>query len=101
MTRPALIPGIVASVFLLYALGSQPYGYYNFMRWIVTIAAVVVSFLAAKNEQKGWLWFSVPTALLFNPISPNYMSKDEWVIYDVLAAAGSIWAGLQISKQNE
>ena len=62
--------------FLLFALGSHPYGYYQFLRWLVT----------GIQKKNGWAWAYGVTAVLYNPIWPFYLDKDTWGFIDVAAA---------------
>lgn len=79
---------VVPAALLLTALFPLPYGYYNFLRLVVTIWA---AFFAWKEFKGGadvsiWAVGFVLTAILFNPIAPVHLKKDFWAIIDVAAA---------------
>lgn len=99
--RPALAPAVVAAILLLIALAPLPLGYYTFMRWAVTVAAIAMCALAHKGNQGGWLFLLIPIAILFNPISPVYMTRAYWAPFDVIAAAALLLAGARITKRSE
>lgn len=99
--RPALAPAAVAAVLLLIALATLPLGYYTFMRWGVTIAAIAMCTMAYKGNQSAWLFVLIPIAILFNPISPVYMRRQAWAPFDVIAAMVLLLAGSLITKPAE
>ncbi|KKU91386.1 MAG: hypothetical protein UY22_C0043G0007 [Candidatus Amesbacteria bacterium GW2011_GWC1_48_10] len=72
--------------FLLFALGSHPYGYYQFLRWLVTGITVFIAYKAYEQKKNGWAWAYGVTAVLYNPIWPFYLDKDTWGFIDVAAA---------------
>lgn len=65
-----------------------PYGYYTFLRIIVTFAAVWLTFVQydSAKTMTGWAWVFVCMAALFNPFVPVYLSKTVWVVFDLIAA---------------
>jgi hypothetical protein len=82
-SRPHLIPALAAAVLLLVALGEHPYGFYTFLRWAVTVAALVVAWESAAQ----WAtWVFVGIAILFNPIAPVYLDRETWRPIDVARA---------------
>ena len=86
MIRPHAIPAVAAAILLLVGLGHHPYGYYTFLRWAVTIAAVVVAAVSWKSTSQWVTWPFVAIAVLFNPLAPVYMSRHSWRPIDVIAA---------------
>lgn len=85
-SRPFLVLGVIASVVLLGALGSWPYGYYRFLRWVVCIAAVVMAFGAYARRMLWAVWLLGFIALLFNPLAPVHLTRDVWRPIDVATA---------------
>lgn len=101
MRRPHLIPAIAAAVLLIVALGEHPYGYYTFLRWAVTIAAVVVAWVAWNTASKEWVtWPFVGIAILFNPLAPVYLSRDTWRPIDIGCAVAFL-ASLALGTSGE
>ena len=72
---------------LLAAMGRWPYGYYQFMRWVVCVAAVFVAYKGWTFKQTWAVWAFGFVAVLFNPIVPFHIQRDTWQVIDFLAAA--------------
>ena len=96
--RPHAIPAIAAVVLLLVALGQHPYGYYTFMRWVVTIAAVVVASVGWHSIVQWTTWPFVGIAMLFNPLVPVYLDRATWRPIDVICAV-SFAASLALARR--
>ena len=80
-----IVAGI--SVFmLLLAIPKLPYGYYILLRWVVTISALFSGWVAYDFEDKFWVFVMGGIAILFNPIIPVYLTKDIWVVIDIVVA---------------
>jgi len=79
-------PAIVSIIFLLLSFASWPYGYYTFMKFVVTGSVVYYAYyLYQIKKQNFWFWSSVATAILFNPIIPIYLrNKTLWSFIDVI-----------------
>ena len=73
---------------LLAALASWPYGYYTFLRLVVTACAIALVVVEYQRTDK----FSVSSitligiALLFNPLIPVHIKRDLWALIDVACA---------------
>lgn len=82
------IASVVAILILLLAIpeGIWPYGYYVFLRWVVTGVAIFILWIAYNLKRQGWLWLMITVAILFNPIIPIHLSKEMWVIIDFTIA---------------
>ena len=82
------IASAISVVLLLLAIPAiWPYGYYVFLRWVVTASAVFLIWIAHKLKKQRWLGLMVVTAILFNPIIPIYLTKEIWVVIDLITAA--------------
>ncbi len=77
---------ITAAILLLWALADNPYSYYQFLRWAITIIGAYTAYLAYNKKQNIWIWIFVIIAILFNPLAPFYLSKDTWQLFDFIAA---------------
>jgi len=77
---------ILAILFLLGALGDNPYGYYQFLRWLILGIGAYSAYLSYNNEEKIWTWIFGITAVLFNPIIPFALQKEVWQVIDVIVA---------------
>jgi len=82
-------PAIIAAVMLLLTFFSWPYGYYNFLRIIITGVAIYYAYYLYKiiKEQDFWFWSLVVIVILFNPIFPIYLgNKSVWGVIDTIVA---------------
>lgn len=77
----------IAGIMLLLAIPSiWPYGYFQFLRWVVMGAAGFNAYIASQLNKTKWLWTMVIMAILFNPIVPTHLSKGTWAFLDLVAA---------------
>jgi hypothetical protein len=94
--RPS--PGLaIAAVLVLIATLRLSYGYYVFLRWVVC-ATCIYGAGAAAQEDHAWAWILTAVALLFNPIVPVRMRREEWFVFDVLAAGVLLAGGVALRK---
>lgn len=87
----AIIGFILSGLYLL-GTADMDYSYYQFVRVISFIVIPIFLYVFCKIEKiddsldryiyipSGIVW------LLFNPIFPFYMSKENWIIFDVICA---------------
>jgi hypothetical protein len=99
-SRPHAIPALAAAALLVIALGEHPYGYYTFLRWSVTIAALVVAWVAWHSPAQIATWLFIGIAVLFNPIAPVYLTRETWRAIDV-ATAVCFLASLGVKRRPE
>ena len=79
----------IPALLLVLALLPLPYGYYTFLRLVVTIAAAIAAFLVYQQASLNRSWaiaFGI-IAVLFNPIFPVYLDREVWAVIDLFAAA--------------
>jgi len=77
---------ICVAFLLVLALADWPYGYYQFLRLAVFIAAGLSSWRSWKEGRPFWAVVLASLALLFNPFQPIHFRRDEWAWIDALAA---------------
>ena len=77
---------IVPAGLLMLAVLPLPYAYYEFLRVTVTGAAAYVAVRMVKLDRHNIAVLFGLIALLFNPIAPVYLSKQVWIIFDLMAA---------------
>lgn len=75
---------LIASAMLFLAVANLPYGYYRFLRIVITLIAGVSAYNSYKKENYILFIAFLGIAILFNPIFPIYLSKDIWVPIDVI-----------------
>lgn len=77
---------ILAILFLLGALADNPYGYYQFLRWLILGVGGYSVYLAYNSRRKVWTGIFGVIVLLFNPIIPFYLSRNNWQPIDIIVA---------------
>lgn len=78
---------ILAGIMLLLAIPAiWPYGYFQILRWVVTIVALFTVYLAYKAKKNEWVVVMIIIAILFNPIAPIFLQKQTWVIFDFITS---------------
>jgi len=88
-TKFIISPAIITSVLLLLSFFNWPYGYYTFLRVIVTVISIYYAYFLYYQLKKLdlWFWGLTIVAILFNPILPIYIGdKSIWGIIDVIVA---------------
>ena len=77
-----------------------PYAYYESLRIVVTIVAVMGAYRAHQQDLQQWTWIMVAIAILFNPVVPIHLSKETWVIPDIIAAVFMFAAAAALTKEH-
>lgn len=91
---------IVCGVLLLIAIPNWlPYGFYILLRWIVCAMSIYVAYGFSKSKLKGWMLIFGAIAFLFNPIFPIYLSKNIWILIDLIAAILFFISAYSVKKQ--
>lgn len=99
--KPTLAPwlGAAGAGLSLIALGNLPYGYYTFLRVAITGIAILLSVMAYRALDFGWLWALIPIAILWNPAIPIHLERTTWAGLNVAAAALLGFAGYYLSRR--
>jgi len=93
-----MTPVIVAILLLVVAQGDNPYGYYTFLRFAITLIAAYLTYRAYKNDEDGEMFLAFAwMVLVYNPIIPLWSSKDTWNTIDGLTAIYLFVSGLILS----
>lgn len=72
---------------LLLAIPSiWPYGYYQLLRWVVSIIGISNAYQTYKLNSKGWGITMIVVVILFNPIAPLTFSKGTLILFDLITA---------------
>ena len=88
---------IISSVMLFLAVIRLPYGYYQFLRLIITISAglgLYVIHIQSKYQFTEVLFLIV--FLLFNPIFPIHLSRSIWGPIDISVGLFFLWSGYKL-----
>ena len=74
------------AVFLFIAIFGLPYGYYTFLRLLVTGVSLYAAFWVLEERSINF-WIILFIGLLFNPLIPIHLSKDIWVIINIITGS--------------
>ena len=81
---------LILAAMMLLCLAPMPYGYFQLVRFLATLAFGVMAF-RYYQERKEWLAYSCGTlALLFQPFYKIALGRTVWNIVDVIVAVGLI-----------
>jgi hypothetical protein len=75
---------ILTTAILFIALLELPYGFYTFLRIVVTIVAILSAITSFRNNINGWGIIFILVGILFNPIIPIYLDKGIWMPIDIV-----------------
>ena len=79
---------LIPTFLLIVALFKLPYGYYQFLRIAIAIAAIYIIIFEYKLKDKITLWSIVflLITILFNPLIPIQLDKESWKIINIITA---------------
>lgn len=83
---------LVTGIASLLAIADLPYGYYEFLRWLITIAGIALAIQASSNDAKAWLLLAIPAIVLWNPFFGATMAKSSWLLFNLSAGVAFIVA---------
>jgi len=76
----------VPAVLCFIAIFSLPYGYYTFMRLVVTGLSVYAAFNHSNKDQTQF-WMLLGVAVLYNPLIPIHLSRDTWMPINIITGS--------------
>jgi intracellular septation protein A len=79
-------PLVIATLLLLIATATMPYGYYQFLRIAITIAAGITAYNLFEKKQNNWLIAFVLIMILYNPIIVIHLDKAIWKPINIVTA---------------
>jgi hypothetical protein len=84
MKAKALV--LIASALCFIALADGlPYGYFTLLRFVVCAVSLYVAYkLNDVKEGSWWVWGFGLLAVLFNPIIPIYLTREQWQPIDLV-----------------
>jgi hypothetical protein len=69
---------------LLIAIADLSYGYYKFLRIVISIIAGLNTFVELDSENKKLFFFFLAVLILFNPIIPIHLDKNTWTPINII-----------------
>ena len=94
-----IIPGVLL---IIAPIISFPYGFYTFLRLVVTIAAIIVVVSSLKNKGGAnniSIIFGLIT-ILYNPLIPIHLSREIWMPINFITSGIYFFYLLKIKKIN-
>lgn len=92
------ISGIISIIFLLGTfIPDLPYGYFEFLRWAVTLTAIFYTYQAYNLNKTGIVITGVLVAILFNPWASIHLDRSNWLVLDLITA---LVIGIMMKKLN-
>jgi len=64
----------------------ETYGYYIFLRWVLTFTAGFLAWISYNLKKSFWLFLMAIIAILFNPFVPITLNKETWVPINFIVA---------------
>lgn len=94
--HPATVPAAIGAVLMLYATLSMPYDYYVILRWAALVMAIWVWTVASSQHRTLWVVAMLAIAVLFNPIVPFTMPRQNWAGLNFISFALFWAAGVKL-----
>jgi hypothetical protein len=94
----SLLARILLMIVIFIGILNQPYSYYQFLRIFVFIISIILTIHGFRKVNKtGFEYLYIGLAILFNPIFPIYLTKEVWVIFDIISVI-SLGISLALDK---
>jgi hypothetical protein len=75
-----------AAFILVVGSFSLPYGYYVFLRLVVTCVFIWAAVVAHGKDKTSLMWVCIGLVMLFNPIFKVHLTNNVWGFIDILSA---------------
>jgi len=99
--RTALAPAILAAIVLLAGTALLGTDGFTFIRFGVSILALIVAVFSWQARQWWWLPIFAAVAIVWNPVLPLALEGDLWLGLQYVAAIAFIAAGVLVKIRNE
>jgi hypothetical protein len=76
---------LLLALLLLLCLADMPYGYYQFVRFVASIAFGYFAF-GEQEKQTKWALFYIGLAILFQPFIKISLGRVLWNVVDIIVA---------------
>lgn len=98
---PFMVPAIAGSALSFLSLAYMPYGYYQFSRFAITAMAVWVISTCATRQLVWWSVAFTSIAVLYNPLIPIHLDREDWVIFNLAAGVLFIIVGCVVKDSTQ
>jgi hypothetical protein len=93
--RTALAPGILGAIVLIAGLALVGGEWYLYVRYAVSILALILCVFAGQAKQWWWLAGLIPIAVVWNPVWP--ISMDELVLRGLHIAGAVLFIAVAVN----
>jgi len=98
--RTALAPGLLGAIACLAGVAAIGGDIFTLIRYLVAILALIVAVFAWQAKKWWWLIGLVPMAILWNPILPITLDRNEWLGAHYIASLVFIGTAFFIRVRN-
>ena len=93
MSKYRVIQIVLVAMLLLALVPSNPYGYYQLLRWACMAG---LGYLAVESRRTpGWAWVFGALAVLYNPFVPFALGRHLWEAANVATIVVLVIAALR------
>lgn len=92
--RPGLPPAILGALCLLVALAIIGTDYYLYVRYVVSVLALIFAVISVQYRQWWWALPVLPLAVLWNPAWPLSFPDQTWQLLIFLGSAVFLVVGI-------
>lgn len=93
--------GILGAGLLALALLDMPYGYFQFLRWLMMIIGLSIAFNQIAQRHRWLFFFGLAVAALFNPFFKVPFGREEWWWIDLVLAGAFLLIGLTVRDETK
>lgn len=81
--KAKIISSLISLALLIIAIiGGVPYGFYTFLRIVISSTSAFHVYLTLRYSNQRWFWPYLIICLLFNPIIPVELTRSIWLPID-------------------
>jgi hypothetical protein len=93
-SRSALVPGLLGAIVLIAGFALIGTEWYLYVRYVVSILALILCVFAGQAKQWWWLAGLLPIAVIWNPVWP--VTLDDLVLRGLELAASVVFVAAAI-----
>lgn len=90
---------VVLAILLLLCLADMPYGFYELVRFLATIAFIYLSYDYFKAQKDGLGFTFAALAVLFQPFFRISLGRTIWNLVDIIVVGGLIYLIVKALKK--
>ncbi len=92
--RPGMLPAVLGAIVLLATIGLIGTDFYLYVRYGVSILALIFAVIAIQYRKWWWGLPMLPLAVLWNPAWPFEFTSEVWQVLILLGSAFFIAVGV-------